>query len=156
MIAVGIGANLGERAETITQAISLIEQQVGKVVRKSSFVETAPLNSPDNPDLKQPPYLNGVILVESELTPEEAIKCLLEIETRLGRKRDKQLRWGPRVIDLDIIAYNEEEYNLPGLTIPHPEMHRRDFVLVPLCEIWPDWRHPVLNKTALEIYRELS
>jgi 2-amino-4-hydroxy-6-hydroxymethyldihydropteridine diphosphokinase len=79
---------------------------------------------------------------------------MLEIEQSLGRIRIT--RWGPRTVDLDLIAYDDQIINLPNLTVPHPEMHKRNFVLEPLCEVFPDWTHPLLKKTARELLEGLS
>jgi len=116
-----------------------------RVVRQSDLVETEPIGGP----LHQPKYLNGAVEVETTLTARELLDVLLSIESALGRVRTE--RWGPRVIDLDLVLYGEHVIREPGLTVPHPHMHERGFVLRPLVQIAPQARHPVLNKTVSDL-----
>src|SRR4051812_41966994 len=121
---IALGANLGERAETLRRATDALGA-LGEIVAKSSLYETAPVGP------AQPDYLNAIVLLRTALEPVELLAALLEIERGLGRERRE--KWGPRVIDLDLVAYGERTLDLPGLTLPHPEAHRRAFVLAPLA-----------------------
>ena len=120
-----------------------------EIVRSSQIVETEPLLHPTEPTLNQGPFLNQVLLLRSSQSATELLQTCLEIEMRLGRVREQV--WGPRIIDIDLIAYNDLILRTPQLDLPHPRMQERDFVLGPLVEIWPDWQHPVLGKTAAEL-----
>lgn len=142
---IAFGSNIGDRYETVKRAFELIEENGMKIIKKSNIYETEPYGYKD-----QPPFINGVILVETELTCREVLERLLQIEKQLGRERI--IRWGPRTIDLDIIFYNGEIYNEEDLKVPHPDMQNREFVLKPLCDIEPDFVHPILNKSVKEMY----
>jgi 2-amino-4-hydroxy-6-hydroxymethyldihydropteridine diphosphokinase len=120
-----------------------------EVTRVSTFYRTPPLG-PEN----QPWYINAVARVRTRLGPEELLRLLQQIETAMGRVRGE--RWGPRVIDLDLLLYNGEVIFTSELVVPHPEMHRRAFVLAPLAEIAPRAWHPVLGKSAGELLAELD
>jgi 2-amino-4-hydroxy-6-hydroxymethyldihydropteridine diphosphokinase len=119
------------------------------LLRVSAFYENPPLG-PRN----QPWYVNAVAMVRTRLTPEDLFRALRQIETALGRNRRE--RWGPRIIDLDLLLYDGEIVSTPELTVPHPEMHRRAFVLAPLAEIAPEAWHPVLKRRAAELLAELD
>ncbi len=154
---VALGANLGDPAATFAQALELIGRDVGRVVARSTWREAPALVHPDDPVREHPPYLNGVVLVDTPLGPEATLAGLHKVERALGRDRAAEtLPWQPRTIDLDLIAFGEETRDGPGLVLPHPRMHQRDFVLGPLSEIWPDWRHPRLGRTASELLADLS
>jgi 2-amino-4-hydroxy-6-hydroxymethyldihydropteridine diphosphokinase len=132
---VGIGANLGSREVTIRHAIALLDEARGvEVVAVSSLRETMPWGP-----VEQPAFLNGAVALETELEPQELLEALLEVERRLGRDRDAATaeRWGPRVIDLDLLLYGELVVDLPGLRVPHPRLHERRFALEPLAELAP-------------------
>ncbi|SHF29047.1 2-amino-4-hydroxy-6-hydroxymethyldihydropteridine diphosphokinase [Caloramator proteoclasticus] len=146
---IAFGSNIGDRYETIKRAFELIEENEMKIIKKSSIYETEPYGYK-----QQPPFINGVILVETELSCRDVLQRLLKIEKQLGRERI--IRWGPRTIDLDIIFYNNEVYNEEDLKVPHPDMHNREFVLKPLCDIEPDFVHPLLNKSVKEMYMMLK
>jgi 2-amino-4-hydroxy-6-hydroxymethyldihydropteridine diphosphokinase len=147
---IGLGANLGDPVRQVTQALALLSQAPEvEVVRVSRFYLTPPLGPPG-----QPWYVNAAAQVKTRLTPEELLRVLLQVERGLGRERGE--RWGPRVIDLDLLLYDGEVMEEPGLTIPHPEMHRRAFVLVPLADIAPEAWHPGFRKTARELRDELD
>lgn len=149
---VALGANLGNREVNLNTAVSVIEKRVGFVVKCSRWYETEPVNHPSSPTLLQPKFLNGVLVVDTVLTPQALLKELNYIEGVLGRRRDAELyRWGPRRLDLDIIACDDLVIAQEELIVPHPEMHWRGFVLEPLRDIWPDWRHPLLKLTAEEL-----
>jgi 2-amino-4-hydroxy-6-hydroxymethyldihydropteridine diphosphokinase len=124
---VGLGANLGDREGTIRAAVA----DLPGVVAVSTLRETDPVGITD-----QPRFLNGVAVLETELAPRELLDGLLAVERRLGRERGK--RWGPRTIDLDLLLYGDEVIDQTGLTIPHPRLHERRFVLEPLAELAPE------------------
>lgn len=155
-VLIGLGSNLGDRRYYLTSAINCIERIIGIVVSESSVYETDPLNHPDNADLVQGRFLNSVIAVETDLGPEDVLKGLLSIEDSLGRKRAADVKWGPRTIDLDLIDHSQQVVQTQMLTLPHPEMHKRSFVLMPIVEIDPTWRHPVLAKTAGTLLKDIE
>jgi len=156
-VIVALGSNIGEREEFLRKAVEEIQRLVGELKQASSSYQTAPLLLPgyDGPAVND--YLNMVVEVSTELCPERLLATLLEIEKDLGRNRALETsRWMSRVIDLDIIFYGDQIIESETLRIPHPEMHKRDFVLKPLLEIAPDWKHPRLGKLVSELYDELS
>ncbi|UCG34673.1 MAG: 2-amino-4-hydroxy-6-hydroxymethyldihydropteridine diphosphokinase [Candidatus Omnitrophota bacterium] len=129
---IAIGANLGDRGENIKKAIELLGQNTEITIEKvSSIKETEPAGGPP-----QPRYLNGVIKVKTVLGPQQLFRVLQDIENRLGR--EKTVRFGPRIIDLDILLYGDKIISQPDLEIPHPRMGKREFVMEPLREIEPD------------------
>ena len=144
----GLGSNLGDREENIRQALRLVEAGGVRVARVSSLYETRPVGPVDQPD-----FINAAAEVETTLSPEDLLSAARAVEQAMGRERT--IRWGPRVIDIDILLYDEMSVNEPGLTIPHPEMTRRWFVLAPLAEIAPDLILPG-GKTAREAADELA
>jgi 2-amino-4-hydroxy-6-hydroxymethyldihydropteridine diphosphokinase len=149
---VALGANLGDRLATLERAARLIGEEVGALAGRSGWLETPALIHPDDPAQSYPAYLNGVVVARSGLEPAVILDRLHAIEARLGRDRSREVaRWRPRLVDLDLVALEDLVVDGPGLRLPHPEMHRRGFVLEPLCEVWPDWRHPTLGRTAREL-----
>jgi 2-amino-4-hydroxy-6-hydroxymethyldihydropteridine diphosphokinase len=135
---VAIGSNLGRRRETIAAALDLLAADEGiEVVAVSSIRETDPIGYED-----QPRFLNGVVVVETRLSPRELLERLLEIERRLGRVRAAIPRFGPRTIDLDLLLYGDAVVDEPGLTVPHPRLAERRFVLEPLVELDPTLEIP--------------
>jgi 2-amino-4-hydroxy-6-hydroxymethyldihydropteridine diphosphokinase len=130
---IGVGANLGDREETIGLAVERLRSTAGvEVVAVSRLRETDPVGLED-----QPRFLNGVTIVTTSLSPRDLLERLLEIERCLGRTRDGP-RFGPRTIDLDLLLVDALEIDEPGLTVPHPRLHERRFVLEPLAELDPD------------------
>jgi 2-amino-4-hydroxy-6-hydroxymethyldihydropteridine diphosphokinase len=140
---IGLGSNLGEREALIRMALDDIARLPGtRLVRASSLYDTEPVGEVD-----QPNFLNAVVQVDTELTARQLLWNLLLIERRLGRARSK--RWGPRTIDLDLLLYGDLVVDEPDLKVPHPELARRSFVLVPLVELDPLLLHPVTGETML-------
>src|SRR5438093_3483259 len=130
---VGLGSNLGKPRETIDAALRLLRAEDGiELVAVSSLQETAPLGYKE-----QPRFLNGAVVVETQLPPRELLERLLTIEARLGRVRGEGPRFGPRTIDLDLLVYGDETVDEPGLTVPHPRLAERRFALEPLAELEP-------------------
>jgi 2-amino-4-hydroxy-6-hydroxymethyldihydropteridine diphosphokinase len=147
-----LGSNVGDREQQLRDAIARLEN-VGRVVAVSSFYETEPVEFTD-----QAWFLNCVVALETTATAEKLMSALLEIERQMGRQRVQKK--GPRTIDLDILLFrdpltDDAVIDSPALTIPHPAMHRRRFVLQPLAEIAPEARHPVLKKTIRELLEDL-
>jgi 2-amino-4-hydroxy-6-hydroxymethyldihydropteridine diphosphokinase len=133
---IALGSNLGNRREHLTGALQLLQEAPGiQKVTSSPVYETAPVGVED-----QPPFLNMVAGVKTTLTPEALMELLLETEQQMGRVRD--LRWGPRTIDLDLLFFEQEERQAPGLTLPHPRWAERSFVTIPLRDLLshPDFR----------------
>ena len=129
---VGVGANLGNREETVARALELLAAQEGiEVVAVSTLRDTEPVGVRE-----QPRFLNGAVAVETELDPRELLERLLHVELALGRTRDGP-RFGPRTIDLDLLLYGSRELAEPGLTVPHPRLAERRFALEPLAELDP-------------------
>jgi 2-amino-4-hydroxy-6-hydroxymethyldihydropteridine diphosphokinase len=126
----GIGSNLGFRYANISKGLQLLKR-VGFLRRVSSVLETAPVGPQ-----QQPPYLNMVVELITDLSPFELLRRVQKIERAVGRT--PTYRWGPRVLDIDILLYDSVKLNLPRLTIPHPQMSQRPFVMEPLAEIAPD------------------
>ncbi|MBD2751489.1 2-amino-4-hydroxy-6-hydroxymethyldihydropteridine diphosphokinase [Spirosoma validum] len=139
-----LGANLGDRVMTLRRAVDLIVEQVGLVRQQSHMYETAPWGITD-----QPTYLNQVLAVETELEPEAVLLKTQAIEQALGRVRLE--KWGARLIDIDILYYDHRILHTDTLTVPHPYLHLRRFTLAPLAEISPEFTHPILEKTTLEL-----
>lgn len=138
-----LGSNVGDRTGNLNAAIDRL-RAFGDVAAVSSFYETEPVEFTE-----QPWFLNCVVKLNTERTPEQLLAGILDIEQQLGRRRGPQK--GPRSIDLDILLFGDSIVKAPGLTIPHPAMHERRFVLEPLAEIAPDLCHPVLKRTAREL-----
>jgi 2-amino-4-hydroxy-6-hydroxymethyldihydropteridine diphosphokinase len=135
---IGLGSNLGEREATLLEALDRLGAEEGiEVVAVSSLRETDPVGF-----LDQPRFVNAAAAIETSLPPRELLERLLEVERSLGRNRARETRWGPRTIDLDLLLYGDEEIHEPGLTVPHPRLAERPFVLEPLVELDPGLRLP--------------
>ncbi len=142
-----LGSNIGDRAHQLRAAIARLAE-IGRVVAVSSFYETEPVELTD-----QPWFLNCAVALETAANAEQLMAALLHIEQDMGRQRTQKN--GPRTIDIDILLFGDLVTNSPALTVPHPAMHQRRFVLEPLAEIAPHARHPVLKKTVGELLAEL-
>jgi len=139
---IALGSNLGDREARLREAVGAIAARAGVTMERGSrLYETDPVG-PEG----QGAYLNGVIEVSTTLPARALLEALLVIERAAGRERDAEPeRWGPRVLDLDLLLYGDERIDEPGLAVPHPRMHERGFVLEPLCDIASARRHPVLG-----------
>lgn len=146
---IGLGSNIGEREKNCTIALEKLNKKGIRIKKVSSMHETEPWGLKD-----QPRFINMVVEVETDLTPEGLLAVLKEIEKEMGR--EKTVKWGPRIIDLDILFYNDKIINEKELQIPHPLLHKRDFVLRPLVEIAPDKIHPILKKSIRRLMEELN
>lgn len=138
------GSNIGDKAANLAKALEWIELYVGDLVQMSSIYRTAAWGKEDQPD-----FLNQVMAVDTNLEAETLLLSVMEIESKMGRER--RIRWGERLIDIDILFYGHLVSHSQRLTIPHPFIQERNFVLQPLLEIAPDFLHPVLQKTIREL-----
>jgi|688.fasta_scaffold1099252_2 2-amino-4-hydroxy-6-hydroxymethyldihydropteridine diphosphokinase len=141
---ISLGSNLGDRLQFLSNAVDQIGLRLGKVVKESKIYEAAAWGH-----TKQPDFYNQVIEIETELSPLQLLQGCLEIEKSLGRERS--ILWGERTIDLDILLYDGRSVQLENLRIPHPYLHLRNFVLVPLCEIAPDLIHPTMELSIKQL-----
>jgi 2-amino-4-hydroxy-6-hydroxymethyldihydropteridine diphosphokinase len=147
-IYIALGTNLGERTANLGNAIRFLAPQVD-VIAESPIYQTSPWGYEDQPD-----FLNQVLSVQTHLAPVDLLEYLQEIEVRIGRQ--PTFRYGPRIIDLDILFFADIIFNVPGLQIPHPRLHERAFVLVPLFDLDPEFRHPVMKSTIRELLLNLD
>ena len=146
---ISIGSNLRDREENCRNAIKLLKENGIAVKKQSRMYETEPWGIKD-----QPKFINMAIKVETDKKPEDLFRILKEIEKEIGRT--ETTKWGPRVIDIDILFYEDLILKTDNLEIPHPLMHERAFVLKPLCEIAPDKKHSITGKTVKEMLENLE
>ena len=144
----GLGSDTGDRIKNLSDALAHIEKSIGKTIRSSSVYETEPWGFES--EMK---FLNQVVEVETELNPSGLLGRILRIEAEMGRLRDRT-GYSSRIIDVDILFYKDEIIDYASLQIPHPRLHERKFVLVPLNEIAPDLIHPVYNKKICILLKE--
>ena len=152
LVYLSLGTNLGNKEENLRTAMTLIEEQVGTITSQSALYASAPwgFNSENT-------FLNNAIAVETSLTPEELLSTTQRIEHTLGRThKSVDGQYSDRLIDIDILLYDDVVMHTPSLTLPHPLMHRRLFVLEPLSEIAPTMIHPLLQKEITTLYNELK
>lgn len=150
-IYIAMGSNVGKRRQHLIHAIEAMEKiREFHYPRISQIYETSPVGGP----AKQGKYLNAVLEIETLLTPQEVLKHLLAIEKKLGRKRS--VKNAPRTIDLDLLLYEGKVIEEPGLTLPHPRLHERLFVLKPLCDLAPELIHPILKKKLKELLKSIG
>ena len=142
-----IGGNLGDRFLNLQRASELISEMIGEIQKKSAVYETAAWGLEE-----QPSFLNQVLEVATELSPENLLAEIHFIEGKLERQRLQ--KWGARTMDIDILFYESQVIDTPNLTVPHPYLHLRRFTLVPLCELIPNFVHPILQKTVGELLEE--
>ncbi|MFZ0321478.1 MAG: 2-amino-4-hydroxy-6-hydroxymethyldihydropteridine diphosphokinase [Candidatus Sulfotelmatobacter sp.] len=138
-----LGSNIGTREENLREARERLAK-IGRVTRTSSFYETEPVEFTE-----QPWFFNCAVGLETDQTPQRLMRSILKIEEEMGRRRIQKK--GPRTIDIDILLFGDSILDSEQVVIPHPAMHERRFVLEPLAEIAPEVRHPVMNKTILEL-----
>lgn len=138
------GGNLGKRWDNLHTAFKHISDRCGQIIAQSAIYETAAWGKED-----QQAFLNQALLVATELSPEELMQTLLEIEQEMGRIREE--KYGPRIIDIDILFFNDDVLNTPLVQLPHPAIAQRRFVLVPLQELAPDFIHPVYQRSIAEL-----
>ncbi|HEY5626669.1 MAG TPA: 2-amino-4-hydroxy-6-hydroxymethyldihydropteridine diphosphokinase [Nitrospira sp.] len=150
---IGFGSNVGDRVDFCDRAITLLSLLPhSQLLGISLLYETEPVKDGGNPGDDW--FLNGVIQLETDITPKSLLEVLREIERSLGR--DEENRSGPRTLDLDILFYGERVINEPELTIPHPRLHQRRFVLMPLSELDPLWTHPTTGQTVQQMLARVS
>ena len=150
---IGFGSNLGDRQEFCDRAVTLMGLlPQAQFIAVSSYYETQPVDP--NGILGSTWFFNGVVKIETLLTPRKLIGICRETERALGREGENRL--GPRTMDLDVLFYGQQVLNESDLTIPHPRLHLRRFVLEPLVEVAPDWNHPTFNRTVQELLSHLE
>jgi 2-amino-4-hydroxy-6-hydroxymethyldihydropteridine diphosphokinase len=144
-----LGGNIGNRENALEQALDLINKKAGRVTARSAIYETEAWGVTG-----QQPYLNACVCIATGLDAQKLLQILLFIEKELGRQRSSAASYEPRTIDIDILFFNDMVTESDQLIIPHPRLHLRKFVLVPLSEIAPNYLHPVLNKTIFNLLNE--
>jgi 2-amino-4-hydroxy-6-hydroxymethyldihydropteridine diphosphokinase len=144
-----LGTNVGERFINLGQALDEIKKSMGKISRQSSIYETAPWGN-----THQEKFLNQVVMIETNLAVEDVMNSIFAIEKKMGRVRKE--KWEPRIIDIDILFYNDEIISTAHLQVPHPSLHLRKFTLIPLAELMPDFVHPLISKTIAALLNEVT
>ncbi len=149
LCAIALGSNLGDRQANLHAGLALLAAHPHIELKAvSPWYQTRAI-APDGQAAPQPDFWNGCALLDTDLPPLGLLPVLLGIEQQLGRKR--HAKWAPRTLDLDLLLYGDRCIEKPELVVPHPQLHRRAFVLQPLCDIAPDWVHPVLRQTVREL-----
>ncbi|MCX6290854.1 MAG: 2-amino-4-hydroxy-6-hydroxymethyldihydropteridine diphosphokinase [Bacteroidetes bacterium] len=148
-ICLSLGSNVGDRVQHLKNAAAEIHKELGLVAAQSSVYETEPWGNS-----RQENFLNQVILIESSLLADEVMYRILMIEEKMGRRRT--VKWEPRIIDIDILFFNDEIISKENLRVPHPSLHDRKFVLTPLAELIPEYIHPVLKKSILALLSDVN
>jgi 2-amino-4-hydroxy-6-hydroxymethyldihydropteridine diphosphokinase len=141
-----LGSNMGNSRQQLVKAQKHIEQKIGEIVRYSGVYQTAAWGN-----TKQPDFINQVIIINTIFTAAQTMQTILSIEKMMGRIRTKKN--APRIIDIDILFFNKEVINTKNLVLPHPQLQNRNFVLIPLNQLSPNLKHPVLNKTIHQLLR---
>lgn len=141
-----LGGNLGDKRKNLETAQRLVSLQIGKIKRSSGIYETEPWGFEDSRN-----FFNQVIEIDTGLNPPELLERIKKIEAKFGRIKKQSKKYQSRQMDMDILFFNNEIIRLPGLTIPHPRIHERNFVLVPLSELAADFVHPIFNQTILQL-----
>jgi len=150
---IGFGSNRGDRQDFCDRALALMQLLPGShVVSRSSYYETEPVGA--RAMLSSTWFYNGVVCLKTSLAPKSLLEICQETERSLGR--DDETRHGPRTIDLDILFYGQQIIDQPGMTIPHPRLHLRRFVLVPFVELSPTWNHPTFNRSTKDLLDHLT
>jgi 2-amino-4-hydroxy-6-hydroxymethyldihydropteridine diphosphokinase len=151
LVYISVGSNLGDKLENCRGGIaSLTQSGENELVDQSSYYRTEPVDYTD-----QDWFVNAAILIRTQMSPQTLLRNLKQIEQEAGRV-EKTVRFGPRVLDMDILLFGDLVLDTPALTIPHPRMHRRRFVLQPICDITPHVVHPVLNRSMSELLQHLE
>ncbi len=146
-VVLSTGSNLGDRKNYLAKANTLIAQKIGKLLEVSPIYETAAWGG-----VTHLPFLNQVILVQTHCTPTQILAHCMTIEKQLDRVREQ--RWDSRTMDIDVLFYDDLVIETPELVVPHPRLHERNFVLLPLNAILPKWQHPILNKNVQQLVAE--
>jgi len=144
-----LGSNMGNSQKQLSKAIILIEKKIGKITRQSGLYETAAWGN-----INQADFLNQVVVIETSLSAWQTMQTILSIEKKMGRLRT--VKNAPRIIDIDILFFNKEIIQQDQLIVPHPQLQNRRFVLVPLNELSPNFRHPVLKRTIHQLFMHCS
>ncbi len=153
---IALGANLGDRAGNIEAALAALAR-LGRLRARSRLIETEAVIHPEDEARWHPPFLNAVAILDTAHPPLALLDALQAIERALGRDRSRETKpWQPRVIDLDLVAIEDLVLDHPRLTLPHPRLPERRFVLAPLVEVWPDWIHPRLGLPASALLARLQ
>lgn len=149
---VGLGSNQGERGWLMSRALDLLEERIGRIIGRSALYETEPWGF-----TSEYPFLNAVAALETGLKPFDVLRITQQIEIELGRKqKSRDGGYADRTMDIDLLFYDDLCLDSPILVLPHPLMHLRDFVLRPMVDLAPDFRHPVLQRTMSDLLQELE